>query len=178
MGNCSSCLGTQRRSVYEEDDESRMLFEDGDGTNYGSFGDATMNDRDEARESQREAEALQSVVTRTSDNMVDVFEIAPPRHGLHGLPAPYTLGMPGNQFQNLLSKLSDTEDADLDGDLDEFDDDANGNVTDNTIIDVVDVESVDNSNAATQSQYHKLLLAKADAAGLLVGNFTDAAVDR
>ena len=67
MGNCSSCLGQRRRSVYEEDDESRMLFEDADGTNYGSFGDAAMNDRDEARESQREAEALQSVVTRTSE---------------------------------------------------------------------------------------------------------------
>ena len=117
--------------------------------------------------------------------MVDVFEIAPQRHGLHGLhglPAPYTLGMPGNRFQNLLSKLSDTEDADLDGDLDEYDDAAHGHGhghgTDNTIIDVADVESVDNSSAATQSQYHTLLAAKADAAGLLVGNFTDAAVDR
>lgn len=167
-----------------------MLFEDADGTNYGSFGDATMNDRDEARESQREAEALQSVVTRTSDNMVDVFEIAPQRHGLHGLPAPYTLGMPGNQFQNLLSKLSDTEDADMDGDLEDYDDipglghghghsHSHSHSTNNTIIDVVDVETAENGNGGgnAQSQYHKLLSAKADAAGLLVGNFTDA-VDR
>lgn len=50
-----------------QDDESRLLFDDADGTHYGSFGEPAMNDQDDAQESQREFEALQSVVARTSE---------------------------------------------------------------------------------------------------------------
>ncbi|CAK7246239.1 MAG: hypothetical protein STHCBS139747_007863 [Sporothrix thermara] len=157
MGNCSSCLGARRRSVYEEDDESRLLFEDADGAHYGSFGEPAMNDQDDAQESQREFEALQNVVARTSDNMVDVFEIAPPRPNPNGLPAPYALGIPDNrfaQYQNLLAKLSVNDDADPDARTEEF----------------LDVEVV-----PTPQAYADMLPGKVDVVGPFVGNFTDAA---
>lgn len=50
-----------------QDDESRLLFDDADGAHYGSFGEPTLNVQDDAQESQREFEALQSVVARTSE---------------------------------------------------------------------------------------------------------------
>ncbi|CAK7212763.1 hypothetical protein SEUCBS140593_001613 [Sporothrix eucalyptigena] len=116
-----------------------------------------MNDQDDAQESQREFEALQNVVARTSDNMVDVFEIAPPRPNSNGLPAPYALGIPDNrfaQYQNLLSKLSVTDDADPDARIEDY----------------IDVETV-----PVQQAYGDVLPAKADIVGPFVGNFTDAA---
>ncbi|KIH88756.1 hypothetical protein SPBR_07902 [Sporothrix brasiliensis 5110] len=172
MGNCSSCLGARRRSVYEEcraertetdkwlplqDDESRLLFDDADGAHYGSFGEPAMNDQDEAQESQREFEALQSVVARTSDNMVDVFEIAPPRPNPNGIAAPYAaLGIPDNrfaQYQNLLSKLSVTDEDDPDACIEEF----------------------DSETTQVPQAYVDALPTQVDVAGPFVSNFTDAA---
>ncbi|ERT02439.1 hypothetical protein HMPREF1624_00737 [Sporothrix schenckii ATCC 58251] len=157
MGNCSSCLGARRRSVYEEDDESRLLFDDADGAHYGSFGEPTMNDQDDAQESQREFEALQSVVARTSDNMVDVFEIAPPRPNPNGIAAPYAaLGIPDNrfaQYQNLLAKLSVTDEDDPDACIEEF----------------------DSETTQIPQAYVDALPTQVDAAGPFVSNFTDAA---
>lgn len=132
------------------------MFDDADGAHYGSFGEPTMNEQDDAQESQREFEALQSVVARTSDNMVDVFEIAPPRPNPNGAPAQYAMGIPDNrfaQYQNLLSKLSVTDDADPDARIEEFD------------IETTQVPQV----------YGESLPTKADVAGPFVGNFTDAA---
>lgn len=46
-------------------EESRLLYEDGNGMQYGSFGDAAMGG-DDTVEAQRENEALQRVVAKTS----------------------------------------------------------------------------------------------------------------
>ncbi|KAL8399511.1 hypothetical protein RB594_000047 [Gaeumannomyces avenae] len=103
MGACSSCLGGQRQE-FEEDDESRLLFDDPNGLHYGSF-QQQMTGQDDQLEAQREIEALQRVVARTSDNMVDIFEIAPqdeaPAYAFPGQDARLA------RYQNLLSKLSD-----------------------------------------------------------------------
>ncbi|KLU85877.1 hypothetical protein MAPG_04897 [Magnaporthiopsis poae ATCC 64411] len=109
MGVCSSCLGGGRqRQEYDEDDESRLLFDDPNGLHYGSFGQQQMTGQDDQLEAQREIEALQRVVARTSDNMVDIFEIAPHDE------APTQYAFPGQdarlaRYQNLLSKLSGDE---------------------------------------------------------------------
>lgn len=61
-------------------------------------------------EAQREIEALQRVVARTSDNMVDIFEIAPTKDAQRSAPTtPYALvGQEARQmrYRSLLSKLS------------------------------------------------------------------------
>jgi len=89
MGNCSSCLGRRRRDSYDEvsrvvafahcprsltkgslalqDDESRLLFDDANGLHYGSFGEQQVNGQEDPQETQREIEALQRVVARTSE---------------------------------------------------------------------------------------------------------------
>lgn len=77
MGACSSCLGRGPQEAYDEDDESRLLLDDPSSFQYGSFGDQGMNAQSDPLESQREAEALQKVVARTSNNLVDIFEITP-----------------------------------------------------------------------------------------------------
>ncbi|KAL8372523.1 hypothetical protein RB595_002042 [Gaeumannomyces hyphopodioides] len=105
MGVCSSCLGGRQRQEYDEDDESRLLFDDPNGLHYGSFGQQQMTGQDDQLEAQREIEALQRVVART--NMVDIFEIAPqdeaPAYAFPGQDARLA------RYQNLLSKLSGDE---------------------------------------------------------------------
>ncbi|CAK7269192.1 hypothetical protein SEPCBS57363_003476 [Sporothrix epigloea] len=160
MGNCSSCLGARRGSFYEENDSSRLLFEDDDGAHYGSFGEPAVNDQDDVQESQREFEALQNLVARTSDNMVDVFEIAPKRFNAKGPPAPYALGIPDNrfaQYQNLLAKLSVNDGAD-------------GADCDTRIEEFVDIKVIPAPHAPVD-----VLPVKADEVGPFVGSFTDAA---
>lgn len=69
-----------------------------------------MTQQNDTSEAQREIEALQRVVARTSDNMVDVFETAPPKAPIN----PY-----GNANQEarqtwyhaLLSRLGNEEDS-------------------------------------------------------------------
>ncbi|KAB5543132.1 late endosomal/lysosomal adaptor and MAPK and MTOR activator-domain-containing protein [Coniochaeta sp. 2T2.1] len=115
MGNCSSCLGRRRRDSYEEDDESRLLFDDANGMHYGSFGEQQASGQEDPQETQREIEALQRVVARTSDNMVDVYEIAPQDKDPHTeLSATYYA--PAGQearmarYQTLLTKLASNDD--------------------------------------------------------------------
>ncbi|KAL1858144.1 hypothetical protein VTK73DRAFT_7920 [Phialemonium thermophilum] len=68
MGNCSSCLGGNRsRDDYDVDDESRLLFDDPNGLHYGSIGEQQMTGHEDPQEVQREIEALQRVVARTSE---------------------------------------------------------------------------------------------------------------
>lgn len=116
MGNCASCLGQRRRDSVVEDEESRLLFDDPNGIHYGSFGEQQMTSQSDPMEAQREIEALQRVVARTSDNMVDIFEIAPPKDAQYRAP-PTPYGLVGQEarhmrYQSLLSKLSaDEEDA-------------------------------------------------------------------
>lgn len=116
MGNCASCLGQRRRDSVVEDEESRLLFDDPNGIHYGSFGEQQMTSQSDPMEAQREIEALQRVVARTSDNMVDIFEIAPPKDAQYRAP-PTPYGLVGQEarhmrYQSLLSKLSaDEEDS-------------------------------------------------------------------
>ncbi|PSR99167.1 hypothetical protein BD289DRAFT_58513 [Coniella lustricola] len=109
MGVCASCLGGRRRDSVQEDEEA-PLFDDANAMQYGSFGDQQMTGQHDPMEAQREIEALQRVVARTSDNMVDIFEIAPAKDAQRRIPAtPYGLvGQEARQmrYQSLLSKLS------------------------------------------------------------------------
>ncbi len=100
---------------------------------YGSFGEQHMNGQDDPMEVQREIEALQRVVARTSEyfdslpmslgspteltgvssNMVDIFEIAPHENITRAMPAPYAAaGQEARlaRYQNLLSKLAANDD--------------------------------------------------------------------
>ncbi|CAJ2504914.1 Uu.00g123080.m01.CDS01 [Anthostomella pinea] len=106
MGICASCLGGRRNESYDEDDVSRLLFDDANNIQYGSFGEHNPNPQADPLESQREAEALQRVVARTSNNLVDVFEIAP-QESQRTHPAMFSgQDVRLAQYQNILSKLS------------------------------------------------------------------------
>jgi len=88
MGNCSSCLGNRRRRdefdevrwryrskeiprltvSAQEEDESQHLFDDPNNLHYGSFDQQhMMMGQEDPQEVQREIEALQRVVARTSE---------------------------------------------------------------------------------------------------------------
>lgn len=94
MGICSSCLGNRRRDEYDEvrwlglslfaapretnwkltdaphllqDDEAQHLFDDPNSLHYGSFDQQHMMGQEDPQEVQREIEALQRVVARTSE---------------------------------------------------------------------------------------------------------------
>jgi hypothetical protein len=112
MGVCASCLGRQRSESLDDDEVSRLLFEDQNNIQYGSFGEQGMNQHADPLESQREAEALQRVVARTSNNLVDVFEIAPQESQ-----RVHPTVMSGQdarlaRYQNILSKLSPEDGVD------------------------------------------------------------------
>ncbi|KAI1204087.1 late endosomal/lysosomal adaptor and MAPK and MTOR activator-domain-containing protein [Annulohypoxylon truncatum] len=116
MGICASCLGSRRRDSYDEDDVSRLLFDDPNNLQYGSFSEHNMNSQADPLESQREVEALQRVVARTSNNLVDVFEIAP-QESQRTQPALFS-GQEARmaRYQNILAKLStETEATSADG---------------------------------------------------------------
>lgn len=108
------------------------MYDDGHGMQYGSFNDQSMGG-DYTVEAQREHEALQRVIAKTSkfvhlsqersyfiantwiSNMVDVFEIGPhDASGLVGTSTPFAYAGQGARvarYQHLVSKLS-TEDDD------------------------------------------------------------------
>ncbi|KAF4595723.1 late endosomal/lysosomal adaptor and MAPK and MTOR activator domain-containing protein [Ophiocordyceps camponoti-floridani] len=114
MGACASCLGRREDDGYDETEESRLLYDDGSGMLYGSFGDGAMGG-DETLEALREAEALQRVVARTSSNMVDVFESAPLTRSGTSHPFGYGGGQGARaaRYQHLVSKLGADEECDL-----------------------------------------------------------------
>ncbi|KAI0405074.1 late endosomal/lysosomal adaptor and MAPK and MTOR activator-domain-containing protein [Xylaria palmicola] len=106
MGVCASCLGRRRDDSVDEDDVSRLLFDDPNNMHYGSFAEHNLNSQGDPLESQREVEALQRVVTRTSNNLIDVFEITP-QESHRPPPAMF----PGHdvrlaRYQTILAKLS------------------------------------------------------------------------
>lgn len=49
-----------------QDEEDRLLYDDANGMQYGSFGDQHMSGENDTLEVQRESEALQRVVAKTS----------------------------------------------------------------------------------------------------------------
>ncbi|KAM0254668.1 hypothetical protein ACHAQJ_006518 [Trichoderma viride] len=115
MGLCQSCLGRRQKDVYDENEENRLLYDDGNGVQYGSFGDAALNGEGDTAEVQRENEALQRVVAKTSNNMVDIFEIAP-QASTGRVSSSTTFAYAGQgarvaRYHHLVSKLSTQEDS-------------------------------------------------------------------
>ncbi|KAH7238721.1 hypothetical protein BKA59DRAFT_482936 [Fusarium tricinctum] len=81
---------------------------------YGSFGDQAINGENDTLESQRENEALQRVIAKTSDNMVDIFDIAPQENVARGTTTPFAYAGQGARlarYQHLVSKLSSQGDS-------------------------------------------------------------------
>jgi len=108
MGICSSCLGRNKdRDLSEEDENSRLLFDDPHSNHYGSFGDQNTGIvQTDPQELQRENEALQKVVAQTSNHLVDIFAMVPQ----NGLPVPTTT-FPAqdtrlSRYQDVLAKMS------------------------------------------------------------------------
>jgi len=87
MGACSSCLGRDRdRDLTDEDEQSRLLFDEAHPNHYGSFGDHNAGViQADPLEMQRENEALQKVVTQQSNHLVDIFAMVP-----QSVPSPAT----------------------------------------------------------------------------------------
>ncbi|KAF4625314.1 hypothetical protein G7Y89_g12853 [Cudoniella acicularis] len=108
MGICSSCLRRRHsRDLSDEDESSRLLFDDPHGHHYGSFSDqqAGIVPAD-PQEVQRETEALQKVVAQTSNHLVDIFAMVPQT----GPPAASSL-FPAQdakilRYQDVLAKIS------------------------------------------------------------------------
>lgn len=119
--SCHWCL------LIGKDDVSRLLFDETNNLQYGSFGEHNLNPQADPLESQREVEALQRVVARTSkyapivqccidlvycchayhipSNLVDVFEITP-QESQRTQPAMFS-GQDARlaRYQNILSTL-------------------------------------------------------------------------
>ncbi|KAF7561684.1 hypothetical protein G7046_g2463 [Stylonectria norvegica] len=114
MGVCASCLGRRDSDAYDEDEENRLLYDDANGMQYGSFGDQNLTGENDTLEAQRENEALQRVVASTSNNMVDIFEIAPQETTSRGTSTPFAYAGQGARlarYQHLVSKLSAQDDS-------------------------------------------------------------------
>ncbi|EJP66060.1 hypothetical protein MY5147_006628 [Beauveria neobassiana] len=109
MGACYSCLGLRNKDTYDEQEENRLLYDDDVTMHYGSF--AEGHGGDESIEAQRENEALQQVVAKTSSNMVDIFEIAPQQPNAGSAAGFGYAGHGGRvaRYQHLVSKLSSEE---------------------------------------------------------------------
>ncbi|KAK8078792.1 hypothetical protein PG994_002599 [Apiospora phragmitis] len=93
-----------------KDDVSRLLIDDPNNFQYGSFSDQNMNAQADPLESQRENEAVQKVVAKTSNNLVDVFEIAPQetQQAPHAMLSGQDLRL--SRYQTILAKLSTDDD--------------------------------------------------------------------
>lgn len=107
MGICASCLGGgQPRDPVEQDEAEAgpLLFSVPNGMHYGSFAEPQMATHSDSARAQRETEALQRVVARTSDGMVDVYDTT--------TPGAYPQHKPGGardrqaQYQLLLTKVN------------------------------------------------------------------------
>jgi len=113
MGICSSCLGRDRRDGSSEEDEgSRLLFDDPHATQYGTFGDQTAGVvPEDPQDVQRETEALQKIVALTSSHLVDIFAMAP-QNSQRGPSTTYT-GQDARllRFQDVLAKMSTEPDS-------------------------------------------------------------------
>jgi len=108
MGICSSCLGFNKdRDLSDDDENSRLLFDDPHANHYGSFGDQNTGIIPaDPQELQRENEALQKVVAQTSNHLVDIFAMVP-----QTVPSVPTTVFPAQdarllRYQDVLAKMS------------------------------------------------------------------------
>ncbi|KAK5625986.1 hypothetical protein RRF57_001702 [Xylaria bambusicola] len=148
-------MGRRRKDSIDEDDVARLLFDDPNHIQYNTFGDHNLNSQADPLESQREVEALQRIVARTSSNLVDVFEIVPQesQRAHPGLFSEQDARL--TRYQNILSKLSSDEGAVT----------ADGNQG--------SVEWLLNEEDTTDAPEQKITI-KEGASGPLVGTFADA----
>ncbi|KAH7323080.1 hypothetical protein B0I35DRAFT_390079 [Stachybotrys elegans] len=113
MGACASCLGRRDRDAYDDAETDRLIYDDSNGMPYGGFGDSILNGDVDTAEAQRENDALQRVVAKTSSNMVDIFEIAPQEGAPRASATHFAYAGQGARlarYQHLVSKLSTEED--------------------------------------------------------------------
>lgn len=122
--------GASANDLFTQEEENRLLYDDTNGMQYGSFGDQAINGENDTLESQRENEALQRVIAKTSEyvsedqgfwrmltqdsNMVDIFDIAPQENGARGTTTPFAYAGQGARlarYQHLVSKLSSQGDS-------------------------------------------------------------------
>lgn len=59
--------GASANNLFIQEEENRLLYDDANGMQYGSFGDQAINGENDTLESQRENEALQRVIAKTSE---------------------------------------------------------------------------------------------------------------
>lgn len=125
-------LSPRSQFLRSQDDEAQHLFEDPNSLHYGSFDQQHMTGQEDPQEVQREIEALQRVVTRTSEyvsppvpardhawltrmhsNMVDIYDIVSPGKEAQPVTAPFSFAgqdPAAVRYQTLLSKLSSHDD--------------------------------------------------------------------
>ncbi|KAE8445061.1 hypothetical protein EG329_013775 [Mollisiaceae sp. DMI_Dod_QoI] len=115
MGVCSSCIGHDRdRDLSDEDEQSRLLFDDPHANHYGSFGEHSAGAiQADPQEVQRETEALQKVVMQTSNHLVDIFAMVPQNNIP---PSATTNNFPVQdarllRYQDVLAKISSPDSA-------------------------------------------------------------------
>lgn len=114
MGICASCLGGGRPQdpVDQEQDEVEsgpLLFSVPNGMHYGSFAEPQMAPHSNPSRAQRETEALQRVVARTSDGLVDLYDKTPGACSRH---KPGGVRDRKAQYQLVLTRV-DSDDASL-----------------------------------------------------------------
>lgn len=81
MGVCTSCLGRDsHREGSDEDEQSRLLFDDPHSNQYGSFGEQNPGlIQVDPQEIQKEAEALSKVQRETNNHLVEIYPLDEPK---------------------------------------------------------------------------------------------------
>jgi len=165
MGICSSCLSLNRdRDLSDDDEQSRLLFDDPNANHYGSFGDQNTGIiQADPQEVQRETEALQKVVAQTSNHLVDIFAMVP-----QNMPSTPSTVFPAQdarllRYQDVLAKMSTKGDSSTTNQLSA---ESTLNMSDGWISEEDDAEEGKDQRAV-----------KSKDVGRLVGGFADADVD-
>ncbi|KAK4184649.1 hypothetical protein QBC35DRAFT_505429 [Podospora australis] len=130
MGICASCLGRRRLDDYDtpQNDEAQRLFGVSDEFQYGSFEQQQeqqqMVAQEDPAEEERDNQVINKLVERTSQHMVDIYDIVPniePTPGqasspdsLYSAPvqASHAYAAQDTRYHRLLSKLSSYDDLD------------------------------------------------------------------
>jgi len=162
MGICASCLGLDRdREGSEEDEQSRLLFDDPHSNQYGSFGEQNTGlIHADPQEVQRETEALQKVVMQTSNHLVDIFAMIP--QNTPRVPDAVFGGQDTRllRYQDVLAKISTHAQSE---DQHQLSAGGNANVSDGWVSEDEDVEDV---------KFYGHV--KSEDVGPLLGGFADA----
>jgi len=159
MGICSSCLGLDRkRGISDEDESSRLLFDDPHANQYGSFGDQHAGlILADPQEVQRETEALQKVVMQTSNHLVDIFAMIP--QNIQRTPTTIFSGQDARllRYQDVLAKMSTSNPSE------NHPAESLPNASDGWLSEEEDMEEIKNRSVV-----------KSDEVGPLLGGFADA----